>query len=650
MTWLAPLGFLGLIGLIALIIIYIIKPNYQNKIISTTYIWKLSLKLRKKQIPLSKLRNIILFICQVLAICTLAFILARPVIAAEKEETISEKIVIIDASASMLTENGEDSRFERAVESVRTLADEIFQGEGRITVILAAEKANILVSGVSSNNKDTLYDALDALIDPSEKSPVTFGKGDISGAIKLAEETTAVNPEAEVLMYTDTTYIDAGKVVIKDIKDPSEWNASILDVRSTIDDNYYRFEVDVACYGGTDADIEVYIDVYGTNADEVSVHLSAVARCIGGETTTLVFAKKPESIDEENGDPSAFETIDQYMDIYSYKYATIRIEENDSFNHDNTFELYGGEKPSLRIQYASSSPNNFFSTALLVLRDSLSKRWNVEFVEIKEKEEPANEGFDFYIFEHTIPKTLPEDGVVILANPDSIPSVAGIRLGKIFETGGQEAHLEAEESDSPLMKGITAENITVTKFTEITNADGYTPLMSVGGYDVVMAKNEFDQKIAVMSFSLNYSNFSMLLDFPLFMYNLFEFYSPSTLTEYVFEINEEVLLNARSQLLTVTDKYGNETELTEFPGTMQLKTPGTYEVTQTPISGEAVTEKFFVKMPETECNIAEEIDSLTNPYFAVKEEKADFDLLLYFALALVALLFVEWWLQSREQF
>ena len=94
MSLLAPLGLLGLLGLVALIIIYIIKHNYQTKIISTTYIWKLSLKLRKKQIPISKLRNIILFICQVLAITTLTFILAQPVIAAEKEEEKSEKIAI----------------------------------------------------------------------------------------------------------------------------------------------------------------------------------------------------------------------------------------------------------------------------------------------------------------------------------------------------------------------------------------------------------------------------------------------------------------------------------------------------------------------------------------------------------------------------
>ena len=54
MNWLTPLGFLGFIGLLILLLIYILKPNYQNKQISTTYVWKLSLKYRKKKIPISK--------------------------------------------------------------------------------------------------------------------------------------------------------------------------------------------------------------------------------------------------------------------------------------------------------------------------------------------------------------------------------------------------------------------------------------------------------------------------------------------------------------------------------------------------------------------------------------------------------------------
>ena len=651
MSWLTPIGLLGLIGLIALIIIYIIKPNYQNKVISSTYIWKLSLKLKKKQVPISKLRSILLFICQVLAISVLAFILAQPVIKAEEEKTINEKIIIIDASASMLTETNGETRFERAVEQVRTLADEVFQteGGGQLSLILAGEKASVLASGVDTERKDIIYDALDKLVDPANESPITYGRGDLAAAIKLAEETTAINPSSEVLLYTDTNYVDPGKIAIKDVKDPTEWNASILDARAVINENYYRFEIDVACYGGTDADIEVYLDIYGTNSDKVSVHLGAMARCIGGQTTTVVFAKNPLNgkTPEENG-------ISQELDVFSYEHAIVRIEENDSFKHDNSFEIHGGAKPSLRIQYASSNPNNFFATSLLVLRDTLSKRWQVEFVEVKPDQTPADEGFDFYIFEHTMPKTLPDDGVVILANPNTIPSIAGVRLGKTYTTGGREVNLTANETDHPLMNGIEAENITVTKFTEISSADGYSTLMSVtNGKDeipVVMAKNEFDQKIAIISFSLNYSNFSMLLDFPLFMYNLFEYYSPSTLTDHLYEVNEEISLDSRSEMLTVEDQAGNEIILEEFPTTITIKTPGCYTVSQTPISGEETTEKFFVKMPEAECNIAEQVDSLANPYFAVLEEQADFDLLLYFALALVALLFVEWWLQSREQF
>ena len=653
MSWLTPLGFLGFLGLVALIIIYIIKPNYQTKIISTTYIWKLSLKLRKKQVPLSKLRNIILFICQVLAISALAFILAQPVIAAEEENENGEKIAIIDASVSMFTEYNEETRFERAVESVRLLANEIYKDEdGRgITVIVAGEKASVLVSGVTYENKDILYEALDTLIDPQNKGkPLTYGKADVEAAIKLAEERTSIDPYAEVLLYTDTKYIDPGKIVVKDVKDPAEWNASILDVRAITDENYFRFEIDVACFGGVDQDIEVFIDIYGVNSDEATMSVGGFARCIGGETTTLVFAKNLDnglSI-EENG-------ITQDISVFSYSSVSVRIEERDSFDYDNTFELHGGAKIPLRIQYYSSAPNNFFATALLVLRDTLSKRWAVEFVEVKADEEPAYEGFDFYIFEHKIPENkLPQDGVVILANPNQIPSIAGIRLGRAYTAPNEAKLMAGEDADHALMKGITPENISVTKFTELTAADGYVSLMSVSGGDhpapVVMAKNEPDQKIVVMSFSLNYSNFSMLLDFPLFMYNIFQYYSPATLTEYVYEVNDEVSLNSRSEMLVVTDKDENETEITEFPSTLPLKTPGVYAVSQTPIDGEKVTEYFFVKLPESECNIAEELDSLSNPYFAAVEEKADFDLLMYFALTLVLLLLAEWWLQSREQF
>ena len=104
MSWLTPLGFLGFIGLIILLIIYIIKPNYQHKYISSTFVWKLSLKYRKKKVPLSKLRNILLIICQVLIISLCAAILAQPFINGEDANAGKEKVIILDASAGMRAE------------------------------------------------------------------------------------------------------------------------------------------------------------------------------------------------------------------------------------------------------------------------------------------------------------------------------------------------------------------------------------------------------------------------------------------------------------------------------------------------------------------------------------------------------------------
>ena len=101
MSFLTPLGFLAFLGVIALIIIYIIKPNFQNKIISSTFIWKMSLKYKKKRIPISKLRNILLFICQVLILSAAAFVVTQPFINTSDSKANTDEIMIIDASASM---------------------------------------------------------------------------------------------------------------------------------------------------------------------------------------------------------------------------------------------------------------------------------------------------------------------------------------------------------------------------------------------------------------------------------------------------------------------------------------------------------------------------------------------------------------------
>ncbi len=643
MSWLTPLGFLGLIGIIILIIIYIIKPNYQNKIISSTFVWKLSLKYRKKKIPLSKLRNILLFICQLLIIASMASILAQPYIEGEEPDEYTEKVVIIDASASMMTNVNGETRFERAVEMVRDLADEVIANETKLTLILAHDTASYLLQ--QNANKDDIYDTLDALIDPAEGNVCTFGTADIEGAIKLAEEITATTPDTDVYLYSDTSYIDAGDVKVVPVSDPAEYNASILDVRAIVDENYYRIEIDVACYG-INSPIGVFCDVYGVNAEGSTLSFMTDVLCEYDTTKTLIYALQ---LDENSAaDPNI--VFGDTADIYSFENIHVYIQEDDSFEYDNSFYLYGGEKLPLRIQYYSALPNSYFGTALLVLRDQLSYRWNIDYEEVKRDEIPETEGFDIYIYEHKMPSTIPNDGIVLLVNPDTAPAGAGFILGSTYGSS-QEVPLSTDSDGAahPILNMINPENITVTEFTQILTHDGFDTLLYCQESPIMIAKNDPYQKIAVMSFSLNYSNLPLLLEFPLMMYNMIEYFSPSTVTEYVFDINEEISLNARGDSLDVSGP-GVNTTIEEFPGKITLTQPGVYTLSQTPISGDSVVETFYVKLPAEESDIYYEVDTLVNPFFIERPEVEDLDLLLYFAIALVALLFVEWWLHSREQF
>lgn len=640
MNWLTPIGFLGLIGLIVLIIIYIIKPNYQNKIISSTYVWKLSLKYKKNKIPLNKLRNIIIFICQVFVITTAALVLAQPFLNVDNKE-LDQKVIIIDASASMTAKIGDSTRFEVAVDEALKEVDSIFDknANGEVSVIVAGEKASFVVQNAKADKRTQVRETLMSLVDPAYESPCTYGSPDIEGAIKYAEEITSVYANSEVILFTDTQYVDPGRVVVRSVRDVNDWNAAVLDVRAIEVENSLRFEIDVACFG-KNSNLRVYCDIDGVNGKDEQLNLVADVLCDNDEVQTIIFGKIPE-------DDTSIE-ITEEISVFEFSKLNVRIEGSDSLSDDNSFYLYGGKKQPLKIQYCSAAPNNYFATAMVVLHDQLKYRWDVTFVELDKGDTPATEGYDLYIYEHKMPSSLPRDGAVLLVNPDKVPAGAGFRLSTSYRGFAEETPLSAGEAHRVTDK-LTAENITVTRYTPLTSYDGYTPVLYCENNPVMIVKNDPDSKIAVMSFSLNFSNLPVILEFPLMFYNLIEYFIPSTVTQYVFDAGDTVTLGSRSESLDVVGP-GLSATVTEFPAEITLKSPGVYTVIQTPISGIELMDNFFVKLPAAESNINSSADTLANPVFAPEKEQANMDLLLYLAIALVVLLFFEWWLHTREQY
>lgn len=632
MSLLIPIGLLGLIGVALLIVIYIIKPNYQQKFISSTYVWRLSLKYRKKSVPISHIKNLLIFLCQlcILAICGL--LLAQPVIEYEKAVQKNEKIIIIDASASMLVTDGQQTRFERAVGQVKDYADIILNEGGTITVILADDDADFIMQNVNKNNADEVTIKLDELV--QNEIACSYGVADIEGAVSLASDMLINGSTAEVILYTATEYLNDNGISIVPVADDGEWNGAILDCTAKYDNNnHYSVSVDVGCYGSVRS-LTVFCKIIGGNGDLNGYEISKTEYFdVTEEEKTITF-----NTDDFNGTP-----------LLEFDSLLISIKETDSFEKDNYYYVYGGKKQVIKVQYASSTPNNFFAGSIRSIREIFKSNWSIDFDEVSDEKKVATEGYDLYIYEHKMPDKLPSDGIILLVNPDKAPKDAGFTIKGKPQSVSSDSTL-ATGKEHAITRFVNPNEITIAKYCQLNFDEDYEELMYYMGTPVMAVKDRPDSKIVVLGLDVHFSNLSVSLDFPIIMYNMFKHFIPSTFERYAYEVGETVNFTPRGINLSVRTPDGKEYKYEQIKedGIVVLS-PGAYTTMQDSMRDEYVIEEFFVKVPNSESKITKQVDSLPELIGTDRLSHVFDDLLVYFAIALVVLLFIEWWLHSRQR-
>ena len=656
MKLLTPLGLLGLIGVVALIIIYLIRPNYQQKYISSTYIWKLSLKYKKKRVPISKLRNILIIICQILALVTCALILAQPNEVLKAQADYVEVIAIIDSSASMRAETNGETRFERAVDLARVKGNEVLNDGGVVSVIIADSKPHFLLERVNSQGLTIFDNTMDDIY--FDEAACSYGTSDVDGAMAMCESVLSENPAAEVWLYTDVLYSNVPpRVNVVNVADADEWNAAILNARAVLEDsNYYAFYIDVAVYGA-EKRITVEMDVNGVNASDsqsagLTQKFSTTVTCTRDKTKTVVFKYLADGEEQpKQTENTEYIFIKEAQKVYSYQSVHISLDlgtESDSFINDNSFEIFGGQKEVLKIQYTSSSANTFFNAAFFVLQDNLKDRWDIQLTEVKDGNY-ALSGFDLYLFEHIMPESMPEDGVVWLVDPiGGSPAGAGFGVTGVYNFE-KPVPLSAGDEHA-ITENIRPDKITVSRYCVISQRDSaYKVLMSVDNKPALMVKETSDAKVVVMAFSVHYSDYVIRYDFQLMVNNIFRYFFPTTVSGNSFEVGSAISLNGRGQQLSVWYNNKELETLTKLPGTFSANVPGMYQIKQTTDFEKNITTDIYVKIPSTESNIKDSRNSMVNPYKIEDENDYYYDLLIYIAAALVAFLFIEWVLHIKEE-
>lgn len=652
LQWLLPIGFLSLLGIGILILIYIIRPNYQKRIISSSYAWQRVIK-RKKELPIDRFRNILLFLCQALILSACAMIFAQPFLMSNEmlDDTV-ERIIIVDASASMRAHYAGDqkgvTRFERAIDEVRIALDDVLIKEnGLLSVIIADNEPYYIIDRMDKSSYGEAIGLLNSLV-PSN------GHADMEGALELAQE-RVLNAATEVVIYSGTEYGDMGGAVktVNLAELDREWNVCIAGCDVVTEDNEFVFNIEIGAYGTVSMKKTMTVQIKGADlGTEAPVDLPELKIPVSFEVNTESAGyEQKQTISVKATD----ETIGGRADFYysSFEEAIIQIEGlNDSIGDDDAMTVYGGVKDTINIQYSSGETNVFYYLGFTILRDGLRNMRDISFKQLDVGAPPELNGYDIYIFEHKIPDVvlaygLPTDGVIFLVDPDRDIEDVGIKLGEKVTNNGMKP-ISAGIAH-PLTEFIVPGRSGISEYTKIMEYDeNFVPLLYCGEDPVLLAKNTPSSKIVVMPFSLNMSDF-IKWDFETLLYNIITYYFPLTVTKYNFEYGDKVELNCKGESLIIANQRTSYV-LRSFPTELQLDELGTFTFTvRSGLEKPDEVRKIMVRIPHSESAIFSVSDvriSLENSEIYADAVK---DLFPFFAILIILMLFVEWWLQFRSE-
>ncbi len=105
---------LWLLGLLApLLLLYVLKLRRQRVTVASTWLWQAAARDMLAKSPWQRLRGRVLLLIEALALIALAVALSRPALSGSQLDA-EHVALVLDVSASMLTESAGETRFERA--------------------------------------------------------------------------------------------------------------------------------------------------------------------------------------------------------------------------------------------------------------------------------------------------------------------------------------------------------------------------------------------------------------------------------------------------------------------------------------------------------------------------------------------------------
>ncbi len=485
----APLALIGLLALPIIVAFYMLRLRRRDLPVGSTFLWQQLIRDVEANAPWQRLRFSWLLLVQLLIAAIVVLAAARPFSAVESD-LAANVVLIVDTSASMATRTDDEDRMALARERARDVVERLPVG-GRITVVAAADSADVLVS--ETDDTDAALEAIDGI-------EATQLPGDMTDAFALSSALAQRDADSTVVVVTDAASdvlpeVGVGAPVLVERIGSSDANQAIAALSALRRAGGAQLDLFVAVSNPSSAEatrrLEVYADGALVDARELTIPASQRSEALVATvpaSATLVEARLAGS--------DALITDDRAFAVVPADETTRTL-------------LVGGGNAYLEGALALLPRLEVYAVDAAGYEDALAEA------------DEADTPYGLLVF----------DGVV----PDESPGVPALYVdpdadGPYGAVGEQVEGpvIERTDPDEPVLRFVDLSTVHIGRAREIELADGMRPVVEATGGDPLIAVGESEgDRIAVLAFDLGESDLPLQVAFPLLVSNLTEVLLPA---------------------------------------------------------------------------------------------------------------------------
>ncbi|MCY6371597.1 vWA domain-containing protein [Clostridium ganghwense] len=601
MTLFSPKFLWFLLFIPPVILMYILKQKFEEKKISSIYLWNNALKDIEVNTPWQKLKKNLLLFMQILLILLIIFAAANPFLNLWGKN-YNNLIIVIDNSGSMNAVYQKTTRLEEAKNRAEVLVKGTASGS-KISVISSGKNQKVEISG--SSNKDEVINKIKAIESSNSR-------GNINDSISLVKSIAKQYEDYQAVFYSDSN-VELKNINGENISLASRGeNVSLDYISNSLADNKIKSLVRIT--NRSDKELQREVSLFG-DEDSKLIDVRSI-KLKPKETVTIVF--------------------DNYDSNYKSVYA--EITEKDALVEDNI--IYSIVKqPKLKKVLLVSDRNIFIEKALLPIN-------SIELYKAKEVQD-IEEGYDLYVFDGKAPDKMPEKGSILFINP--------LKDNEAVKIKGEVQGGKVQVADHPITKYIRDAKFAVSKVRDISIPYWGETLLNVNSKSIAFVGEHSGRKIGVIGFDLHNSDFPLNAEFPIFINQISSYFlGDNSIQNNRYFCGEEVNINpspnSKKIYIKTPDNKKEEIEnkypIRPFENTIKS---GIYTLTQKNDSGESKN-MFAVNFPsESESNINVKVEGTRNSVMNNSSVKS-MGISIQWILILFALVFmmIEWFIYAKR--